>query len=390
MAHGGETPSTPRSAGRGYKLRPCVAPPMYSVPKMPSLTPFADPTPSQFWDDEELPLNHTLVSQYKALGEECGLKGLELAEFAATQVRQQTMGMDFSRGTPSVPTPIKVVIPPSQKVRKFWGQANLDKDYTVEDFIESIDSLVLGQGGDEDARVRTVLSHLEGEARREVKSCGTVCNAVKDIYSVLRKAFGDTRSLPSAYREFATLSQGHRQTVREFANELYLRFAVVQTKQREQRREVSTSEVLTDQFCEGVRDRTLAMELLKMVRGGKSSFSELRDFAIEWEHIITPSAGSKSAGVHQVQLGGDAGVKQLDSRLDDIERRMSQLRVPAPDRAKAKQGNEEQRDRYRKTNNYRYASDGRPICAYCGETGHIRWYCQSRSKQVPLNPDPSA
>ena len=324
-------------------------------------------------------------SQFKAIGESCGLSGVELARFVAEECRKGSNPSSTLDQATSIRSPsINVIVPSQPKVRKFWGQPSVDKDFTVEDFIESVNTLVLSQGRDEQQRVRTVLSYLEGEARREVKSCGTPCNTIQDLYAVLRKAFGDTRTLPTVYREFATVRQGPRQTVREFANEVYLRFAVVQDKQRTLNRNVSTQEVLIDQFCEGVRDRTLAMELLKMTKTGKQSFAALRDFAIEWERVVSLTSPEKATRVHQTQAVEAPQTVELKKENEELRKKLD-AQSQKFERKNSGKGS-------RSSVNFEFTKDGKPICAKCGEAGHVQRFCPQKSASspsIPLNGNPS-
>jgi len=275
---------------------------------------------------------------------------------------------------------IQVINTPPRKIRKFRGD---ERDYEVEEFIERVEQVL----EDEKDQLRFLLDHVEGPARRELKTCGVSCSTVRDVFSILRSAFGDSRSLPTVTRLFMERVQGQSESVREFATEIFELFTDVQRKQQEMGRTVLQAEALCDQFVDGLRDRGLVWELKGLSRSEEDfDFSKLRIRALEWESIH--GVFSKRRADSKVVAAGDSEVRQLKLQVEELQRKLrdSLKAVPNQNAGDAPAGG-------RSSVKFQWTKEGAPICTHCGKAGHIRRFCRQANgtSEVlePLNGNPS-
>ncbi|KAL8623218.1 hypothetical protein ACOMHN_041910 [Nucella lapillus] len=120
---------------------------------------------------------------------------------------------------------VTVVMPKVKKVRKFHGNQD-DKGYGVEEFIDKVCLASADKGN----LVQFVLEHLEGTAKREVRTCGLPASSTKEIFSILREAFGDKRTLSEVSRSFMERVQDPYEGVREYASDIFDQFIGLQKK----------------------------------------------------------------------------------------------------------------------------------------------------------------
>ena len=179
----------------------------------------------------------------------------------SVHVLAQTLREEFSK------LPLRLGVPAyrDKKLKVFRGEG-ADRE-EVEEFIEGVKLQVEGKSWTGEEEGRFVLSHLEGEAKREVKMCGRQWSTADDLFKILRAAFGEDRTIPALFSAFAERKQGSREGIRTYFNDMYDRFQKVLKRQEEMGRTKTSEEVLIDYLLEGLRDRTLTVELKRRMSG---------------------------------------------------------------------------------------------------------------------------
>ncbi|KAL8608463.1 hypothetical protein ACOMHN_002696 [Nucella lapillus] len=290
---------------------------------------------------------------------------------------------------------VTVVMPKVKKVQKFHGNQD-DKGYGVEEFIDE----VCLASADEGNPVQFVLEHLEGTAKREVRTCGLPVSSTKKIFSILREAFGDKRTLSEVTRSFMEQVQDPYEGVREYASNIFDQFIGLQKKQKDMCRIVSTTEVLCDQFVDGLRDKGLVWELKGQRRDEEVSFSDLRRRAMEWEQVQgtrgysrrTPKAEVKEVGLDRQEKAIQelrSQVQALQDLMKDVAGKWLSAEGKGTQKVQALPSNS------LRNRNVEWTEDGKPVCFFCKEAGHMQRRCpkrqtsQNRWNKKSLNGNPS-
>lgn len=285
----------------------------------------------------------------------------------------------------SVSPNVTVVVPPPKKVRRFSGAGG---SLGVEDFIAEVQAELT----DERDPVRFVLGHLDGAAKREIRTCGLSVKDVETIFSVLRAAFGDPRSLPAVLRAFMERVQSSHESVREYASDIYDLFTQVQQKQRELKRPVHDTSLLCDQFVDGLVDRDLAWELQGRAKGRSDvTFAELRQQAIDCERNKGPRR--KKADVREVATE-ESEMMKLRAQVAELEKTLKDVVKPSPaNTATGNAGGQPVGGRRAYPLRFKWTDDGKPICLRCKKAGHMVKECPEsppEKKNAQLNGNPSA
>ena len=269
---------------------------------------------------------------------------------------------------------IVVALPRQKKVRKYHGEAEIDGDFKVEDFIEEIKELIRGEDDSQERR-QLVLNHLDGAAKREVKSCGRPQDTAEAMLDILEHAFGDRRSLAALLADFAERRQGPKEEIRAYANDLFERHRRLTQRQARRGRQVVGEEALVGQFIEGLRDKSLALDLKKQQKKNTLTFSEVREEALEWEEMKGGPTGGRSAGIGAVE-----------GQIGELERAQEQLKEENVNLRRELEALKRQRDEPQGPP-LSGAGRGRVRCYRCGGPGHIARFCKGNKGQG-LNGNP--
>lgn len=313
----------------------------------------------------------------------------------SAQMFAQTLREEFSK----LPAKFSSPAYKERKLRSFWGEGG----DSIEDFIEEAKLLIEGRNWSPQEEGRFVMSHLEGEARREIKACGKGWDTAEDLFKILRSAFGESRSIPALFSAFAERKQSGKEGVRSYCTDLYERFSRLVKRQVELGRTITSEEVLIDYFIEGLVDRTLVMEIRRHIATRNLTFAELREIAMDWEVIQRP--GSKKAfkppcDVEAIEIvNNDQRVAELEAELKKLRRLVSE-KFNGDTPSEGQSGTRDPNRGHSGAPNqgtvgfnhtkFKFTSDGRPICAHCLAPGHVQRFCpKRRNTNRPLNGNPS-
>ncbi|XP_056303592.1 uncharacterized protein LOC130215772 [Danio aesculapii] len=184
-----------------------------------------------------------------------------------------------------------VYIPRERQIVPFSG--NYVKDgQSVDEFIDEVERVIRVRGLNTDDQVDFILSHLRGSALDEVKlRMGGETTQPSDLFSYLRGAFREKRTIPQLLHAFYARRQSEGEDFRDFSHSLsqLLSSAIQQSPNAVSQPQLT----LRDQFVEGIRDSHLRRELRKLVREKpQSTLFEVRKEALMWVSEDRPRGAS--------------------------------------------------------------------------------------------------
>ena len=214
----------------------------------------------------------------------------ELRELVAAlhaQQEQSQQAIQALSSKPAAPPAVShVVVPRERKIPTFTGSES-DSWNNVEDFIEEVEGIFRARDMSVDVAVDFVLSHLQNPARDELKlRQKTARNTAPKIFTILREAFGEKRSLPQLLKAFYDRYQQPGENILEFSHALRKHFQRVVTKCPSAADDSDTT--LRDTFVDNLRDPLLRKELKRMIRSSSSvTFLDVREEALRWSEDDT-------------------------------------------------------------------------------------------------------
>lgn len=289
-----------------------------------------------------------------------------------------------------------IYIPREKQVVPFSGE--LGKDYnTVDEFIDEVERVMRTRGLSAEDQVDFVLSLLKGPALEEVKLCmGGQARQPSDLFSYLRAAFREKRTIPQLLHAFYARQQSEGEELRDYSHALsqLLNAALQQSPSI-----VADAQlVLRDQFIEGVRDPTLRRELRRLVREkpGLNLF-EIREEAIMWTSEDHPRAINTARNRNLVSSGRDEVTenarttvntqKELSSTLQEVVKiiaqqgkAISELTDAVRGLAIQNAGSGSSHRGGRSQARPKYTTDGQPICLRCEGVGHMARQCTTPNR----------
>ena len=283
-------------------------------------------------------------------------------------------GASSSRTQPT----IRVSVPREKRFGKYGGARD---DRVLEDWIADAQRAVRGQSDAE--AVYTLLFHLEGVAKEEVKLRPTSqWSSPTGVFQILREAFSEQLTETQARRKFFARRQGDRETPQDFAHALMVLLSRVERLSGGP--ETGKDVLLKEQFVENLKDLTLRRDIKRWARDHPTA--TFQDVRLEVHRYMEEDpaprrfAAARSAEVEEEVLCGEvAGQKKQQKVLTDL---ISVQRVLAEEMQKQQKvlmGHIEQHrevlSRQQDTLNHLLATlVSRPrssSCYCCGKDGHF-------------------
>ncbi|ESO96080.1 hypothetical protein LOTGIDRAFT_160067 [Lottia gigantea] len=253
-----------------------------------------------------------------------------------------------SNTTSSSATKSVVYIDRTREPKKFKGILKTSGDLTVHEWIEDIQEYVstLNLTGEDEARF--IYSHLEGDAKEEVKLRKAKGNASL-IYDAIRSTFSETHSTSHLLKLFYERTQKKDESIREFS------YALRQLMERIQRKEPNKIEfeiTIRDHFADGLYDAHLRKELKRQIRDNPSlSFIDIRKFALDWtEEESKPKEKVNTSATSEEVVTTNTQMDELRKLIQTQQGQIDKLQNLLTRRSTGK-------------------------CFECNRTGHIRRNC---------------
>ena len=303
--------------------------------------------------------------------------GLSVSELMSEIQELRDLVQESQETSKSKPkTSPSYLVVPSQKLSSFSGQTTIK----LEDWIYDITTAVKSRPLSTEAEVDFALQHLSGPAREEVKY--HEMRRLSDVFSVLRRTFGDQGSNVQLQRLFFERKQKPEENLRDFSHSLLDLFsrAARKSPQLMEKRE----HLLKDQFAEGVADISLRKYLKSKIRELPNlDFFELRTEAIEWAEESELLEASNYLAPRQVQLEATVAKSDTKTLLDVMHKQQQQLEAQQKQISHLSQLIEEKLVDLPKTPQplNKPPTGNKPKCDYCNRIGHTKANCYKKQLQ---------
>lgn len=156
-----------------------------------------------------------------------------------------------------------VYIPREKQITPFSGEVGKDVN-TVDEFIEEVERGMRARALRGEDQVDFILSLLKGSALEEIKlRMRAGSKQPSDIFSYLRDAFREKRTVPQLLNAFYARRQLEGEDLKDYSHAIshILNSALLQSPSAVH----DVASTLRDQFVEGVRDSGLRRELRRLV-----------------------------------------------------------------------------------------------------------------------------
>ncbi|PIK61592.1 hypothetical protein BSL78_01410 [Apostichopus japonicus] len=191
------------------------------------------------------------------------------------------------------------VLPPETKLRSLSGADGCQVDSFIEDVRTAMKLRKLTRVSAADF----IIAHLDGPARREIRHRPSKLSSDPDkILDVLRDMFGERYTLGSLMRQVCNCTQGDRESTSDFdfrQMALAEKLSMIDDAPNPER-------TIREQFCDGLRDKTLRRELKRLLKDEVDmSYIQLRDWALDMGEDESPGHGKRMAAVSLEKTIGD-------------------------------------------------------------------------------------
>jgi hypothetical protein len=291
-----------------------------------------------------------------------------------------------------------VYVTRERKISKFAGRPRNEHDLDVDDWLADINQYIADLN--ESQKLDTILSHLVGEAKDEVK---LLPDEDKDtsvkILSFLKKTFKSVESIVNLTQQLSNRVQKDDESVQSYS------LSLLKLQQRINRKEagVAPDEMVKSRFLEGIQNDALKRDLKKLAKANsRLTFSDLRklvlteiqdDIAAQPKVIKAKSAETKVTLTTEQQL-----LKQMELmnqtmltfQQQQLEM-MSKLCVAGvsnPSFRQESQGTNKKSDYVQTSTSAgagRVSKPRKGPCEFCGKLGHVIGECWKKKNRDKRN-----
>ncbi|XP_061187965.1 uncharacterized protein LOC133196030 [Saccostrea echinata] len=227
-----------------------------------------------------------------------------------------------------------------------------------------------------------IYSHLEGQAKEEIKFRPEIRQDPYATLDCLRSAFGNPESVTLLQQNFFERNQQDSETIRHFSYALLDLYQIVLRKDSS----VFPKKQLTlcEKFANGLRDSFLRKEAKRLLRNNPTEFHTFRDeiilFSEEEEMTVnrTTTQENKPNTIEDQQnvnthTPDSPNMEQLYKIIEAQQKQIDSLTTMIRDRGAGQQTKE--------SRNY---SRSPPVCYECGKIGHIKRNCRSKLRETAI------
>ncbi|KAK3104110.1 hypothetical protein FSP39_024498 [Pinctada imbricata] len=289
-----------------------------------------------------------------------------------------------------------------RKIKTFSGRPKSSNDMTVDDWIDDIRLVFWARKATNAEKVDIIYSHLEGEAKDEIKFRTDIRHDPEAILECLQTAFGDPDSVTVLQQRFFERHQRDTETIRQYSYVLLDLFQKVRKK--DDSVFPNKERTLCEQFANSLSDPFIRKEMKRLVRSNPGmEFFDLRNEAIllseEEENSVSvrkvdlnDKAGETSSMCNESQnlkpksddhSGISSNVEQLLKVVEAQQKQIDSLTTLMKDQSLNKQytprWNYDQVPRWNYDQAPRWNNDQRK-CYKCNRTGHVQRNCPNNTE----------
>ncbi|XP_062621617.1 uncharacterized protein LOC134283177 [Saccostrea cucullata] len=268
------------------------------------------------------------------------------------ELEKELLECDLKRDVPHFVNPYFK----DRKIQKFNGN-----NVPVDDWIDELASVFHAIHMSVAEKCDLIYSHLEGEAKDEIKFRSDIRSAPNEMLECLRKAFGDRESITVLQKNFFGCKQGENESIRKYSNTLLDLFQRIIRKDSSVFRHKERT--LCEHFSENLRDAHIRREIKKIVRKSE----ECDFYALREEAILLSAEGVKMSHSEPEQKKTESedspSFNKLMSAIEQQQKQINQLTDIMKNPPTMTQ------NRF---------TDGYRKCFNCQEFGHISRNCPKR------------
>lgn len=303
-----------------------------------------------------------------------------------------------------------VYVTRERKITKFFGRPRTDSDQDVEDWITDIKQYITDL--EDSQKVDTILSHLAGEAKDEVKLLEDEDkDTAEKILNFLQKTFKSVDSIVKLTQQLSNRVQKDDESVQSYS----LSLLKLQNKINRKEKGVAPDEMVKSRFLEGIQNEALKRDLKKLAKVDSTlTFPAFRklvlteiqdDTAAQPKTIKTKSAETKTVLTTEQQL-----IKQMEmmnktmqnmqqQQLEMMSKVIGAVQRPTFNQNKSRfnssqkeYGGDKKPDNQLTSSRPEGSSTGRRMkgpCYYCGKLGHVISECWKKKNRNKTNSGPT-